>query len=149
MGSHERRFVLEDQVHWVQGTLPIPRELLQTLVASVNKSQPIHGMCCSRRSWVCIQVMGAGHNVFAARARLEMQGTSMAAYVAHDVYAEARHRTDSDARSTFCLCYHTASEERLAVHNFEANTARLPEVMCRCWCDVLASPEVLPVYNVL
>lgn len=149
MGLHERLSVVEGQVHWVRGMLPIPRELLQILVASANKSPPIHGMCYSRHSWACIQAMGVGRNVFAARARLEMQGTSMAARVLHGVYAEARHRTDSVARSIFFLCCHTASGERLAVHNFEANTTPLFVVVCRDWCDVLASQEVLPVCNVL
>jgi hypothetical protein len=149
MGLHERLSVVEGQVRWVQGTLPIPRELLQILVASANKSPPIHGMYYSRHSWACIQVMGAGHNVFAARARLEMQGTNMAARVVHGVYAEVRHMTDNVDRSISFLCCHTASEERLVAHNFEASTALLFEVVCRDWCDVLASQEVQPVCNVL
>lgn len=135
-------------MHWVQGTLPIPRELLQIPVASANRSPPIHGMCYSRRSWACIQVMGAGHNVFAVRARLEMQGTNIAARVVHGVDAEVHHMTGSVARSIFFLCYHTASVERLAAHNFEASTALLSEVVCRDWGDELASQEVLPVCNV-
>jgi hypothetical protein len=73
----------------------------------------------------------------------------MAARVVHGVYAEARHRIDSVARSIFCLCCHTASGERLADHNSEASTALLSAVVCRDWCDVLASQEVLPVDNVL
>jgi hypothetical protein len=136
-------------VHCVQGTLPIPRELLQILVASANKSPPIHGMYYSRRSWACIQVMGVGRNVFAARARLEMQGTNMAARVVHGVYAEAPHMTGSVARSIVVLCCHTASGERLAVHNFEASTALLYEGVCMDCCNVLAFQEGLPVCNVL
>lgn len=94
--------------------------------------------------------MGAGRNVFAARARLEMQGTGMAARVVRGVYAEARHMTTgSVAQSIFVLCCHIASEEKLVVHNSEASTALLSEVVCRDWCDVLASQEVLPVCNVL
>ncbi|KAJ8104717.1 hypothetical protein OPT61_g10610 [Boeremia exigua] len=45
----------------------------------------------------CIQVMGAEHSVSAARARLEMQGTSTAARVVHAVDAEPRHRKGSAA----------------------------------------------------
>ena len=93
--------------------------------------------------------MGVGRNVFAARARLEMQGTSMAARVVHGMYAEARHMAGSVARLVFFLCYHTATEERREARNFEASTALLSEVAYMDWRDVLAFQEVLLVCNVL
>lgn len=92
MGSHEHLSEVEDQVRWVQGKLPNPRELLRILAASANRNQPIHGMYYSRRSWACIQAMGAGRSAFAARTPLEMQGMGMAAHaVVHGVYAEVHH----------------------------------------------------------
>lgn len=150
MGSHDDLSVVEAQLHSVQGTLPIPRELPQTLVANANKSPPIRGMYYSRHSSACIQVTGAGHNISAARAPLEMQGTSMAARVAHGVYAEVHHMTDSVAQLTFVLpCCHIANEEKLAVRNFEASRALLFLAVCMDWCDVLISQEALLVCNVL
>lgn len=149
MGSHEHLSV-EDQAHWVQGTLPIPRELLRILVVNANRSPPTHGMYYSSHSSACIQVMGAGRNVFAVRARLEMQGTSMAARVMHGVYAEVRHMTNSIAQLSFVAhgC-HIANEETLVVHNSEASMALLFLAACMGWCNVLASQEVLLVCSVL
>lgn len=151
VGLHERLSVEEVRVRWVQGKLPTPRELLQTLVVSANRNPPIHGMYYSKHSWACIQVMGAGRSVVvAARAQLEMQGTSTAARVVHDVYAEARHMTSSVAQLSFVAhdC-HIANEEILVAHNSEASTALLILAVCMGWCDVLASQEVPLVCNVL
>lgn len=146
---HEHLSAVEGQGHWVQGTLPVPGELLQILVVSANKSPPIHGMYYSRRSSACIQAMGAGHSVFAAGARPEMQGMSMVSRVVRGVYAEARHMTGSGAHSTSVLCRHTVNEERLAVHNSGVSMALLSEMECMDCCGALASQEVLPVCNML
>lgn len=150
MGSRECLSAVEGQVRLAQGTLPIPRELLQTLVVSANRTPPIHGMCYSRRSSACIQVMGAEHSVSAARAQPVMQGTSMAARVVHDVYAELRHKQCSVARSVFAaLCCHIANGERLVARGSLVSKAPPTLVVCTEWCDVLAFQEVLPACSVL
>lgn len=136
-------------MHWVQGTLPIPRELLLILVVNANKSPPIHGMYYSRHSSACIQVMGAGRTVFAARAQLETQGTSVIARVVRGVYAEARHRTNSGAQSIFVLYCRIVNVERLVVHNSGVSMVLLSEAACMDWCGALASQEALLVCNVL
>ena len=137
VGPHEPLSAGEVQVHLVQGTLPVPRELLQILVVSANRNPPIHGMCYSRHSLACIRVMGAGHSIFAVRARLEMQGTSMAARVVHDVYAEVLHTTSNVARAAFLhLYFHIASVEKLD-HSAGENMALLIEVAYKGQSDVV------------
>ena len=151
MGSHELLSEVEGQVHWVRGKLPTPRELLRILAASANRNQPIRGMCCLRRSWACIQAMGAGRNAFAARTRLEMQGTGMAAHaVVHGVYAEVHHKTSSAAHSpSVLLCCHTANGETLMARRFGVSKVHLALVVCMGGSDVQVSQEVLLVGSVL
>ena len=151
MGSHELLSEVEGQVRWVQGKLPTPRELLRILAASANRSQPIHGMCYSRRSWACIQAMGAGRNAFAARTRLGMQGTGMTAHVVvHGVYAEVHRKTSSAAHSpSVLLCGHTANGERLMARRFGVSKVHLALVVCMGGCDGQVSQEVLLVGSVL
>jgi hypothetical protein len=151
MGSHELLSEVEDQVHWVRGKVPTPRELLRILAASASRNQPIRGMCYSRRSWAYIQATGAGRNAFAARTRLEMQGTGMAAHVVvHGVYAEVHHKTSSAAHSSsVLLCGHTANGERLMVRSSGVSKMHLALVACMGGCDVQVSQEVLLVGSVL
>lgn len=93
--------------------------------------------------------MGAERSVSAARARPEMQGTSMAARVVRGVYVELRHMKSSVARSLFvALCCHTVNGERLAAHNSWANRALPTWAACRGGRGVLAFREVLLVCNV-
>jgi hypothetical protein len=129
--------------------LPSPRELLQNLVVTANKSLPIHGMYYSTHNLVCIQVTGAGHNAFAARARLEMQGTGMAAREKHGVDAEVLHMTNSADRLVSvdlgCRIVNGAIWE---VRNAEENGVHRVEVVCMDWCGVLVFQEALLAYNV-
>jgi hypothetical protein len=151
VGSHEPLSEVEDQVRWVRGKLPTPRELLRILAASANRNQPIHGMCYSKRSWACIQATGAGRNAFAARIRLVMQGTGMAGHVVvHGIYAEVRHRTSSAAHSpSVLLCCHTANGEKLMVRRPGVSKVHPALVACMDGCDVQVSQEVLLVGSVL
>lgn len=115
----------------VQGTLPVPRELLQILAVSANRSLLIHGMCYSRHSLARILVMGAERSAFAVRVRQEMQGTSMAARVVHDVYAEVPHMTSSVAHAAFLHLYgHIANAER-SVHSAGENRVLLIGAGCK------------------
>lgn len=149
-GSHELLSAVEDQLCSVQGTLPIPRELLPILVVIANRSLPIHGMYYSRRSWACIQVMGAGHNASAARARLEMQGTGTAARVVRGVYAEAHHKMSSVAHLPFVhLGRRTANEEKPVVRRLEVSNVHLASVGCMGEVGGRAFQEVLLACSVL
>lgn len=86
-----REFVsgVEEQSWEGLDTVPIPRELLQTLVANAGESLLSRGMeCCLTHSLACSQATEVGRRVVAVRARLVKQGTSTVAagaVAAHDV----------------------------------------------------------------
>lgn len=76
--------------------------------------------------------MGSGHKIFAARAQLETQGTSMVAHGGGGaVCAGTLHRDNDAPLTSLVLCCQILSGEILKAHTVEENMAGLNEVVCR------------------
>jgi hypothetical protein len=118
-----------------RGTLPSPREPLQSLVVTADETLLILGMeCCSTHNLACSRVRGLGHRCVAGRVRRETQGTST---IVRDGDGAAGYavnpRTNSVALLTsLALCCQTRTEA-IWGHTAEGNRAGLIGAGCRGW----------------
>jgi hypothetical protein len=118
-----------DQSWKALGTLPSPREPLQSRDAIGDESLPSLGMeCCSTHNLACSQVTGLGHKIFAARVRRETQGTNMTVHGGGSVDgAEVPRMGTAAPLTSLALCYQTLIVEILKDHTVEVSTADLSE----------------------